>query len=203
MCLTIEIVMRIGAAPGGSGCAGARSHTEACRVRSLKTLADATESGRSRNWIDCKNDRGAPTANSGDAAGTITITFSSPTAPMQEPTQNIPNELMDSPLEMGAQEHRERRKVRLNETLSCERSKRLVVKAKPAHPSMIARMMERLGSTAAPSSKDEATTGSLHAIDRIDVVTALVPKEIQFQNGEQESVAVVNREDPRISRSAK
>ena len=65
-------------------------------------------------------------------------------------------------------------------------------------------MMERLGSTVlldpVPSSKDEMTTSSLHAIDGIDVVTTLVPKEdvwqfevtktcareIQFQDGEQE-----------------
>ena len=40
---------------------------------------------------------------------------SSLTAPMQEPTQDIQNELMDSPMEMGAQEHREQRKVQLNE----------------------------------------------------------------------------------------
>ena len=65
----------------------------------------------------------------------------------------------------------------------------------------------------APSSKDETTTGSLYAIDGIDVVTALVPeeedvwqfevtkmcaREIQFQDGEQESVAIVNREDPSV-----
>ena len=138
------------------------------------------------------------------------------TAPMQEPTQNVQNEQMDSPMEMGAQEHRVQRKVRLNETLSSEMSKRPVVKAKPAHSSMIASMMERLGSTVlfdlAPSSKDEATTGSLHAIDGIDVVTALVPeedvwqfevmktytREIQFQDREQESVAIVDREDPSV-----
>ena len=144
---------------------------------------------------------------------------SSPTAPMQEPTQNIQNEQMESPMEMGAQEHRERRKVRLNETLPSEMSKRPVVKAKSAHPSMIATMMERMGSTvlldSAPSSKDEATTGSLHAIDGIDVVTPLVPeedvwqfevtktcaREIPFQDGEQESVAIVDREDPSVSKT--
>ena len=141
--------------------------------------------------------------------------FSSRTAPMQEPTQNIQNELMDSPMQMGAQEHREQRKVRLYETLSSEMSKRPVVKATPT----IASMMESLGSIVllypAPSSKDEATTGSLHAIDGIDVVTALVPeeavwqsevmktwaREIQFQDGELESVATVNLEDPSVSKT--
>ena len=65
------------------------------------------------------------------------------------------------------------------------------------------------------TSKDETTTGSLHAIDGIDVVTALVPeenvwqfevmktcaREIQFQDGEQESVAIVDREDPSVSKN--
>ena len=147
--------------------------------------------------------------------------FFSPTAPMQEPTQNVQNEQMDSPMEMEAQERREQRKVRLNETMSSEMSKRPVVKAKSARPSMIAPMRERLGSTVlldpAPSSKDETTTGSLHAIDGIDVVTTLVPeedvwqfevtktcaREIHFQDGEQESVSIVNPVSPRPSPSAK
>ena len=79
--LTIKIVMRIGATPGCSGCVGSRSHTKACRVRSRRTLADAKDGessravGAGRNWIDCKNDRGAPTAISGDAAGTVVITI--------------------------------------------------------------------------------------------------------------------------------
>ena len=134
--------------------------------------------------------------------------FSSPTAPMQEPTQNIQDE----------QEHREQRRVRLNETLPIEMSKRPLLKAKSAHPSMIPPMKERLGSTVlldpAQSSKDETTTSSLHRIDGIDVVTALAPeedvwqfdvtktcvREIQFQDGEQESIATVNCEDPSVSK---
>ena len=122
-------------------------------------------------------------------------------------------------MDMGAQERSGQRKVQLNETLSSELSKRPVVKAQPAHSSMIAPMMERLGSTVlldpAPSSKDETTTGSLQAIDGIDVVTALVPGEdvwqfevtktcarkIQFQDGEQESVAIVDRDDPSVSKT--
>ena len=199
MHLTVEIVLRIGAKPGCSGCAGSRSHTEACRVRSRRTFADAKESESSR----------AVGAGVGSIAK-MTVEL------QQEPTQNIQNELMDSPTEMGAQEHREQRRVRLNETLPSEMSKRPVVRAKSAHPSMIAPMMERLGSTVlldpAPSNKDETTTGNLHAINGIDVVTALVPeedvwqfevtktcaREIQFQDGEQESVAIVDREDPSV-----
>ena len=138
---------------------------------------------------------------------------------MQEPTQNILNEQMESPIEMGAYERREQRKVRLNETLSSEMSKRRVVKEKPLHSPTIAPMMESLGLIVlpdpAPSSNDETTTGSLHAIDGIDFVAALVPeedvwqfevtktcaKEIQLQDGEQESVSIVDREDPSVSKT--
>ena len=88
MCLTTKIVMRIGATPGCSGCARSRSHTGACRVPSRRTLVDAKEcessrtvgagvrefeNGRSRSWINCKNECGVPPANSGDAARTIII----------------------------------------------------------------------------------------------------------------------------------
>ena len=108
MRLTSEIVMRIGATPGCSGCAGSRSHTEACRVQSRRTLADAKESESSR----------AVGAGIGSTAK-MTVELhqptvvmrqepssspsSSPIAPMQEPTQNIQNEEMDSPMEW---EHR-------------------------------------------------------------------------------------------------
>ena len=112
---------------------------------------------------------------------------------------------------MGAQEHREQRKVRLNVTLSSEMSKRPVVKGKSAHPSMIAPMMESLGLTVlldpASFSKDETTTSSSHAIDGIDVVTAQFEvtrtraRKIQFQDGQQESVAIVDREDPSASKT--
>ena len=155
------------------------------------TLADVKESESSRAagagiGSNAKNDRGAPTINSCDAEGHITIIviFSSD-ASMQEPTPNIQKEQMDSPMEMGAQEHREQQKVRLNETLSNEMSKTLVVKAKSAHPSMITPMMESLGLTVfldpVPSSKDGMTKSSVHAIDGIDVVTALAPEENVWQ----------------------
>ena len=164
----IKIVMWIGATPGCSGCAGSRSHTEACRMRSRRTQADAKESESSR----------AVGAGVGTIA-TMTVELqqqptavmqqepspsssSSPSAPMQEPKQNIQNEQMDSPMGMGAQEHREQRKVRLNETLSSEMSRRLAVKAKPAHSPTIAPTMESLGLIdlldTAPSSKDETTS---------------------------------------------
>ena len=183
-----------------------------------KNLADAKESETSRavgagigsiakKIVDVQQ----PTAVMEQEPSPSSPSSSSPTAPVQEPTQNIQNEQMDSPMEMGAQEHREQRKVRLNETSSSEMSKRPLVKAKSAHPSMTAPMVESLES---PSSKDETTTGSLYAIDGIDVVTPLdkeedvwqfemtktCAREIQFQDGEQESAAIVDREDPSVSK---
>ena len=186
--LTTKIVMRIGATPGCSGCARSRSHTEACRVRSRRTLADAKESESPRtvgagfgSIAKMTVELQQPTAVMQQEPSPS----SSPTAPMQEPTQNIQNEQMDSPMEMGAQEHREQRRVRLDETLPSEMSKGLVVKAKPAHPPTIAPMMENLGLIVlldpAPSSKDETTIGSLHAINGIDIVASLVPEEDVWQ----------------------
>ena len=162
MRLTIEIVMRIGATPRCSGCAGSRSHTEACRVRSRGTLADAKESESSRA-AKMTVELQQPTVVMQHEPSPSPS--SSPTAPMQERAQNIQNEQMDPPMEMEEQKHREQRKVRLNETLSKEMSERPVVKAKSAHPSMVAPMMESLGLIVlldpAPSSKHETTTGSL------------------------------------------
>ena len=149
MRVTIEIVLRIGASPGCSGCAGSRSHTEACWMRSCGTLADAKESESSRavgtgigSIAKMTVELQQPTAVMQQEPSPSPS--SSPTAPMQEPTQNILNVLMDAPMESGAQEHREQRKVRLNDTVSSEMSWR-PVKAKPAHSPTIAPMMESLG----------------------------------------------------------
>ena len=221
MRLTIEIAMRIGATPGCSGCAGSRSHTEACRIRSRRTLADAKESESSRavgagvgSIAKMTVELQQPTVVMQQEPSSLS-SFS-PAAPVQEPTQDFRNELMDSPMEMGAQEHREQRKVRLNETLSSEMSKRPVVKAKSAHPSMIAPMMERLGSTVlldqAPSSKDETTTSSQSArrcdgsCHRGGCVAARGDENVRERDSvsrrrSQESVAIVNREDPSVSKT--
>ena len=201
MRLTIEIVMRIGATPGCSGCAGSRSHTEACRVRSRRTLANAKESESSRTvgagvgsiakiTVELQQSTG------GDAAGTVTITiFQSYCADARTDTKHQ-NEQMDSLMEMGTQEHREQRGVRLNETLSSEMSKRPVVKAQPAYSPTIAPMMESLGLIVllvpAPFSKNETTIGSLHAIDGIDVVTARAPEEDVWQIEETKTCAREN-----------
>ena len=73
MRLTIEIVMRIGATPGCSGCARSRSHAEALRVQSRRTLADVKESESSR----------AVGAGVGSIAN-MTVELQQPTAVMQQ-----------------------------------------------------------------------------------------------------------------------
>ena len=79
---------------------------------------------------------------------------------------------------------------------------RPVVKAKPAHSPTIAPMMDSLGLInllePAPLSKDETTTGSLHAIDGIDVVTALVPEEDVWRSEETISFRTENRNQFRL-----
>ena len=93
MHLTIEIVLRIGATRGCSGCAGSRSHTEACRVRSRRTLADAKESESSRAVGAGIGSIAKMTVELQQPAAVMQqepspIPSSSPTAPMQEPTQH-------------------------------------------------------------------------------------------------------------------
>ena len=129
-------------------------------------------------------------------------------------TQNFQNDHMDSPIELRPQERRERKGTRPSETPTGEISGRPVVKARPASPPMIVPKAEGSGtvvlSTPASSSKDEMTIGGLYMIDGIDVVATLVPEkdvwqyeatetcttETQMQDGEQESIAVVDCEDP-------
>ena len=89
---------------------------------------------------------------------------SGPAAPM--PTQNFQNEQMDSPMELGPQERRERKGARpSNETPTSEVSGRPVVKARPASPPTTVPTAEGSGtvvlSTPASSSKDEMTIGGL------------------------------------------
>ena len=89
-----------------------------------------------------------------------------------------------------------------------------MVKARPASPPMIVPTAESSGavvlSAPASSSKDEMTIGGLYVLDGIDVVATLVPEEdvwqfeaietctteTQMQDREQESIAVVDYEDP-------
>ena len=108
---------------------------------------------------------------------------SGPAAPM--PTQNLQNEQKDSPMELGAQERRERKGAQPSETPTSEISERPVVKARPASPPMIVPMAEGSGTVvlSAPvsSSKDEMTIGGLCVIDGIDVVATLVPEEDVWQ----------------------
>ena len=71
MHLSIEIVMRIGATHGCSG----RCRIEISPGNTSGEREREFESCRSRSWINCKSNLGAPTANSGDAAGIDTITI--------------------------------------------------------------------------------------------------------------------------------
>ena len=137
---------------------------------------------------------------------------SRPAVPM--PTQSLQNEQLDSPMELGEQERRERKGARPNETPSSEISERPEVKLRTTSPPTIVPKAEGSGtivlSASASSNKDEMTTGGLYVIDGIDVVATLVPEEdawqfeaaetcttgTQLRDREQESIAVVNYDDP-------
>ena len=115
---------------------------------------------------------------------------------------------MDSPMELGPQERRERKGARPSETPTSDIWGRPVVKTRPALPPMIVPTAEGSGAVvlSASSSKDEMTIGGLYVIDGIDAVATLVPEEdvwqfevtetctteTQMQDGEQESIAVVD-----------
>ena len=71
---------------------------------------------------------------------------SGPAAPM--PTQNLQNEQMESPMELGAQERLERKGARPSETPTSEISGRPVVKARPASPPIIVLTAEGSGTVA-------------------------------------------------------
>ena len=187
-------------------------HTEACRVRLENALADErahpVEAPVGSNTQPAtESQEPAPAAQQEPASSS-----SGPAAPM--PAQSFQNEQMDSPMELGPQEGRERKEARPSETPTSEISGKPVVKARPASPPMIVLTAEGWGavvlSAPASSSKDQMTIGGLYVIDGIDVVTTLVPEEdvwqfeatetctteTQMQDGEQESIAVVDYEDP-------
>ena len=212
--LTTKVAARHGATPGCSGCVGLGPHTEACRVRLEKALADEradpveTPIGPMTE-PDTESQESAPVAQQEPVSSS-----SGPAAPM--PTQNLQNEQMDSPMELGPQERRERKGARPSETPTSDISGRPVVKARPASPPMIVPTAEGSGtvvlSTPSSSSKDEMTIGGLCVTDGIDVVATLVPEEDVWQFeatetcttetrmrvGEQESIAVVDCEDPSV-----
>ena len=175
--LTTNVVARHGATPGCSGCVGLGPHTEACRVRLEKALTDerasASPVGAGVTEPAIESQEPAPAAQQEPASSS-----SSPAAPM--PTQNLMNEQMDSPMELGAQERRERKGARPSETPTSEISGRPAVQARPASPPMIVPTAEGSGtvvlSAPASSSKDEMTLGGLYVVDGIDVVATLVPE---------------------------
>ena len=201
--LTTRVVARRGATPGCSGCVGLGPHTEACRVRLEKAFERADPVEKPVGPIT------EPATESQESAPAARP--SCPAAPM--PTQNFENEQMDSPMELGPQERRERKGARPSETPTSEISRRPVVQARPTSPQLIVGKAEGSGtvvlSTLASSSKDEMSIGGLYVIDGIDVVATLVPEEdvwqleatetctteIQMQDRKQESIAVVDDED--------
>ena len=170
--LTTMVVARHGATPGCSGCVGLVPHTEACRVRLEKALAneraDPVEAPVGSNAEPAtESQEPAPAAEQEPASSS-----SGPAAPM--PAQNFQNEQMESPMELGPQGRRGRKGPRPSETPTSEISGRPVVKARPALPPMIVPTAEGSGtvvlSSPASSSKDEMSIGGLYVIDGIDVV---------------------------------
>ena len=206
--LTSGVVARHGATPGCSGCVGLGPHTEACRERLEMALADEradpVEAPVGPNTQPATESRESALAAQQEPASSS----SGPAAPM--PTQNLQNEQMDSPMELGPQERRERKGARPSETPTSEISGRPVVKARSALLPVIVPTVEGSGtvvlSVPASSSKDEVTIGGLYVIDGIDVVdawqfeaTEACTTETQMQDGEQQSIAVADYEDPSTS----
>ena len=80
---------------------------EACRIRSRRTLADAKESESSRAVGAGVGSIAKMTVELQEPTVVMqqepsSLSSFSPAAPMQEPTQDFRNELMDSPMEMGS-----------------------------------------------------------------------------------------------------
>ena len=169
-----RVVARHGATPGCSGCVGLGPHTETCRVRLEKALADETADPVETpvgpiTEPATESQESAPEAQQEPASSS-----SGPAAPM--PIQNFQNEQMDSPMELGPQERRERKGARPSETPTSEISGRPVVKARPASSPMI------------------VPTATLVAEEDVwqFEATETYTTETQMQDGEQESIAVVD-----------
>ena len=165
--LTTKVVARLGATPGCSGCVGLGPHTEACRARLEKALADEKASADPVGAgvgptaePDTEPQQPARTAQQEPAS-------SGPAEPL--PTQNLQNEQLDSTMELGAQERRERKGARPSEMPTSEISGRPEAKARPASPPMIVPTAGGSGtvvpSTPASSSKDEMTIGGLYVME--------------------------------------
>ena len=174
---------------------------------------DRTQKDVECDWLTKK-------ASAGPIAEPATEPQQPAPATQQEPSSSssgLAVKQLDSPMEMGAQERRERKGARPSETPSSEFSERPVVKARPASPPTIGPTAEGSGtivfSATASSSKDKMMIGGLCVIDGIDVLATLVPEEdawqfeaagtctieTQLRDREQESVAFVDNEDPSTS----
>ena len=108
--LTTGVVVRHGATPGCSGCVGLGPHTEACRVRLEKALADEradpVEAPVGPNTqLATKYQASAPAAQQEPASSSSSLG-----APM--PTQNLQNEQMDFTHGVGDHKNAESAKER-------------------------------------------------------------------------------------------
>ena len=139
--LTTKVVARHGATPGCSGCVWFGStHSSACRVRLEKALGDERASASLVGTgvgpiVEPATESQEPALAAQQEPASLS---SGPAAPM--PTENLQNEQIDSPMELGAQERRERKGARPSETPTSEISGRPLVKARPASPPMIVPM---------------------------------------------------------------
>ena len=114
--LTTKVVARRGATPRCSASVGLGPHTEACRVRLEKALADERASAGPVGAAVGPTTELATESQELALAAQQEPPFSSfgPVAP--KPTHNLQNEQMDSPMELGAQERRKRKGARPSET---------------------------------------------------------------------------------------
>ena len=105
MYLTTKVVAKFGATPGCSDCDGVRSHTEGCRIRLEKALADEKASaGVLGAGVGPIAEPVAESQQPAPAQQESAFPSSCPAVPM--PSQIPQNEQPDSQMEMGAQERR-------------------------------------------------------------------------------------------------
>ena len=118
--LTIRVAARHGETPGCSGCAALGQHTETCRVRLEKALADERASAGPIGTGVGPITEPATESKEPATAAQQEPASSSPGLAAPMPTQDLQNEQMDSPMELGPQERRERKGARPSETPTSE-----------------------------------------------------------------------------------
>ena len=175
VCYLTRVVARHGATPGCSGCVGLGPHTQKPAECDWKRHWPTREQILSKRQLDRSLSLPpSPQESAPEAQQEPASSSSGPAAPM--PIQNFQNEQMDSPMELGPQERRERKGARPSETPTSEISGRPVVKARPASSPMI------------------VPTATLVAEEDVwqFEATETYTTETQMQDGEQESIAVVD-----------